>query len=164
MNFEIFVISSYDIISFFRRILLDAGDSNVAEYITNLQKVLNDENIHIDSIIVSHWHHDHVGGVPNILKDIIQKKYECSIWKYPRIANEISTAADSEVDSLKFNILKNGQIFKIEGATLEVIHTPGHTTDHIVLGLKEESAIFSADCILGISLPFIIIFLNIKNT
>ena len=37
------------------------------EYITHLKNVLVDERILIDNIIVSHWHHDHIGGVLDVL-------------------------------------------------------------------------------------------------
>ena len=67
------------------------------------------------------------------------------LYKYPR-----SDAADPEIgDSLSFAPMEDGREFHVEGATLRAVHTPGHTTDHCVLHLREEDAVFSGDCILG---------------
>lgn len=125
------------------RILLDAGDPNVNDYIGHLKRVIMDERILINDIIVSHWHHDHVGGVDDVLEAIENGK-TCKVWKYPRTDD-----AEPTLKSTTFHELKNGQKFVIDGTTVEVIHTPGHTTDHVVLLLHEDNSLFSADCILG---------------
>ncbi|XP_065093796.1 beta-lactamase-like protein 2 homolog [Ochlerotatus camptorhynchus] len=126
-----------------RRILLDTGDENVPEFIGHLKQVISDEKILINDIIISHWHHDHIGGVDEVL-DVIENKDSCKVWKYRR-----SDAPETTLKNARILELKHGQKFNIEGATLEVIHTPGHTTDHIVLVLHEDNSLFSADCILG---------------
>ena len=54
---------------FFRRILLDTGDGLQPEYISNLLESLSFNKITIKEIILSHWHHDHVGGTLEILKN-----------------------------------------------------------------------------------------------
>lgn len=45
--------------------------------------------------------------------------------------------------------MSDGQEFSVEGAKFKVIHTPGHTTDHIIALFEENRAILSGDCILG---------------
>ncbi|XP_054281846.1 beta-lactamase-like protein 2 homolog [Macrosteles quadrilineatus] len=125
-----------------RRILLDTGDENVPQYIANLSKVLKDEVCDIEHVVVSHWHHDHIGGVPDVLK---LTKSDCKVWKYQQI-DEDGNLVPSEIP---FNCLSNGQVLSTEGASLRVIHTPGHTTDHVVLTLDEDGVLFSADTVLG---------------
>lgn len=53
-----------------RRILLDAGDADKPSYIEHLKGVLRSENASIETILLTHWHHDHIGGVGDVLRAI----------------------------------------------------------------------------------------------
>ena len=56
---------------------------------------------------------------------------------------------DCAMAGVSLKDLSNGDVLRADGVTCEVVHTPGHTTDHVILHLREENAVFSADCILG---------------
>lgn len=128
-----------------QRVLIDAGQANFPEYIQNLSKVLKEQNVRIKDIIVTHWHLDHIGALPEIqdlLKDVSLKP---TVHKFRRPDDP-----EEEIPgSLPYKLLQDGQIIKTEGATLKVHYTPGHTTDHAVVHLEEENSLFSGDCILG---------------
>lgn len=124
-----------------RRILIDTGDADVPQYINHLRSVLAYENIDLAHIFLTHWHHDHVGGLDDILEELSDFTMNCEIWKFPRYGDE----------KIHNNLVsfKDGQEISVEGATLRVLHTPGHTSDHVAFHLVEDNVVFSGDCILG---------------
>ncbi|KAK9744905.1 Beta-lactamase associated winged helix domain [Popillia japonica] len=125
-----------------RRILIDTGDADIPQYINHLKSVLKHEDINLAHIFITHWHHDHIGGINDVMELKDYTKY-CQVWKYPR-----EDQKDELPVNIKFEYLKDGQEFSVEGATVRIVYTPGHSTDHVVLQLIEENAIFSGDCIL----------------
>lgn len=46
-------------------------------------------------------------------------------------------------------LLEDGEVLLGPDATLEVIHTPGHASDHLCFRLAEERALFSGDIVMG---------------
>jgi len=123
------------------RLLIDTGDGKQPEYFLNLKKSLNFDRFGLSGIILTHWHHDHVGGVAEALKSCHKG---AKVYKFPRQEDELALPSGVEVTPIQ-----DQQVFEVDGATLTAIHTPGHTTDHVILHLKEENAVFSGDCILG---------------
>ncbi|KAK3859343.1 hypothetical protein Pcinc_034538 [Petrolisthes cinctipes] len=125
-----------------RRVLLDTGEDKNEEYLASLMSVLKQHNTTVDKIVITHWHMDHIGGLSNV---VAAMEDQVSVYKFPRIDPENAPVPATAI----YIPLKHQDLIETEGATLRVYHTPGHTTDHVVVELEEEAAVFSGDCILG---------------
>ena len=133
-----------------QRLLIDTGDGQQAEFFLNLKKSINFDKFSLTNIILTHWHHDHIGGIGTCTASVggVMKSAEkgAKIYKFPRQGGEQEIPLP---DNHQYTFIEDGQLFEADGVTLKAIHTPGHTTDHIILHLQEENAVFSGDCILG---------------
>ncbi|TPX41207.1 hypothetical protein SeMB42_g05674 [Synchytrium endobioticum] len=122
-----------------RRILIDAGQGT-PEFLPLFRDSLAKSGTErISDIIITHRHHDHCGGIPQV-SEVIGK--DVRIWK--RL-----TENDPSPPPYPYSDIEDQQVWKTEGATLTGYYTPGHSDDHFVLMLLEENACFSGDNVLG---------------
>ncbi|KAF2857815.1 Metallo-hydrolase/oxidoreductase [Piedraia hortae CBS 480.64] len=119
------------------RVLIDTGEGK-SEWRERLQSLLEDEHARVRTIILTHWHPDHVGGV----SDALELSPEADVFKYPA---DPATPYGSKA----WKPMTDGQVFRTQSATLRAVHCPGHTADHTALMLEEEDAMFTGDAVLG---------------
>ncbi|WP_129600069.1 MBL fold metallo-hydrolase [Anaerophilus nitritogenes] len=125
--------------------IIDPGDE--------AQKFLNyieDHQLHPIGIILTHYHHDHIGAVK-----FIKKKYNVPIFihqddveglknPYLNYSKDMSITPDK--------IVKDKDEINGGNITLEVIHTPGHTPGGMCLKVKNEKIIFTGDTLFNIEI------------
>jgi len=124
------------------RLLVDSGEGGRDEWKKGLQGVLQEEKCQVGRLLLTHWHNDHVGGAKEVVE---MSESPVEVLKWPRREAKEPNA----LDGIAVVKLEDGAEVGVEGARLTVLHTPGHTSDHVVLHLKEENAVFTGDCILG---------------
>jgi len=124
------------------RLLVDSGEGGRDEWKKGLQGVLQEEKCQVGRLLLTHWHNDHVGGAKEVVE---MSESPVEVLKWPRCEAKEPNA----LDGIAVVKLEDAAEVGVEGAGLTVLHTPGHTSDHVVLHLKEENAVFTGDCILG---------------
>jgi hydroxyacylglutathione hydrolase len=99
-------------------------------------KALEREGWTLTDILVTHHHHDHVGGVAEL-----KQKYNCRV-----VAPHDKSAKIANVD-LRAG---HGDVVKVGGLLARVLETPGHTLDHVSYVFDNEKAVFAADTLFSI--------------
>lgn len=143
-------------------LLLDTAQG-LPQYLPHLRSALATyENPTVTDILLSHWHGDHVGGLADVLSLFASLKMRPpKVWKLPNALKDPEIeAALAAIPSESFekpasasallHALRPSQVFSLDASTsLEVLHTPGHTTDSISLFVSSEQILFTADTVLG---------------
>jgi hydroxyacylglutathione hydrolase len=89
----------------------------------------------LTDILVTHHHHDHVGGIA-----ALKKKYKCRV---------VAPAKGKDIPGVDETV-REGDEVKVGNLAAKVIETPGHTLDHITYWLPEERLAFVGDTLFSI--------------
>lgn len=114
------------------RLIIDTGQG-IPEWTELISKTLSSLDVSLSYIFLSHWHGDHSGGVPDLLH------------LYPHLSRAIYKNSPGKGQ----NPIFDGQVFKVEGASIQAVHSQGHSHDHMCFILEEENAMFTGDNVLG---------------
>jgi len=131
--------------------IVDTGTGfHAQEILKTIQHVI--EPTHIQQILLTHEHYDHVGGV----KDILQASQgTAKIYAHkdviPKLKEGKSTFAEMlggrmpklEVD----NPLSGGETLTVGDESFEVLATPGHSIGGLCFYGKKSKSLFSGDTI-----------------
>jgi len=112
-----------------RCVVVDPGDASPVLGILASQELI------LDAILITHHHHDHTGGV----KDLLLDNPNCQVFCKKALFDSVTLVDEGEVLN-----------FFDDRLTLNVWQVPGHTLDHIVYFNEEMlfcgDTLFSAGC------------------
>jgi len=105
--------------------------------------------------LITHTHIDH-SPASRLLKD----RTGADIYGYGphgsgRYEQGQSVEAGGDKDFVEDVSLRDGDVVEGDGWSVECLHTPGHTSNHLCFHLREENALFSGDHVMGWSTTII---------
>lgn len=141
-----------------RAAVLDTGNRSSATLILRGLREMNVDPSHVRYLLVSHRHTDHAGGAGPLLKDLPNSvacghRYTIDTLRDPAKINAAVAAVFGEygepmepiTNPSRLLALEPGQVVDLGDLEVEVIHTPGHTSDHYCFYEKENKFLFCGD-------------------
>ncbi|WP_416896846.1 MAG: MBL fold metallo-hydrolase [Minwuia sp.] len=97
--------------------------------------------------LVTHTHVDHSPGAR-----LLKEKTGAKTWAYGphgsgKDGPKVEEGGDFDFDP--DHQVRDGDVIEGDGWSVECVHTPGHTSNHICFALREEKALFTGDHIMG---------------
>jgi len=99
-----------------------------------VMKVAADKGLTLVAALCTHHHHDHIGGLP----DLLDEYKNLEIYGFHQDQKRIPLITRPVEDEARFSVC---------GLDVDVIHTPGHTSTHIVFAVEDH--LFVGDTLFG---------------
>ncbi len=139
------------------------GDKNVCvidpgpttdNHVAALDRALEGRNV--THVLVTHHHADHSPLAKPLAAKHGCKVYGFSVQPTETTEGEVTLEAGHDMTFKPDVEIRDGHIIEGDGWTIDTLHTPGHTSNHLCFALREENALFSGDHIMGWSTSVVI--------
>lgn len=133
----------YDVSTYVvRGVMIDTGPWHARHDLLNALQAQS-----VAGVIVTHWHEDHAGNVPTLAAEGVP------MWMAPE-TERVLRAPFAPKFYRRFTWGESprlsGTVRAFDAGPLEVIHTPGHSSDHHIVWDPRTRTLFSADLWLGV--------------
>jgi len=118
-------------------ILVDAGVGD-ARHLSAIDDVLRVNGARLERVIVTHAHADHASGVEELARRYPGTVFLKHLWQ----------EADRRY-SVPWQPLIDGDTADVGGDRLTIVHTPGHSPDHIVVWHAATLTAFTGDLVIA---------------
>ena len=135
--------TSVAIVGHARVAIIDPGPDD-PQHLEALRRELDQLNVR--HVLVTHTHRDHSPAARFVKQWTGAPTYGFGPHT-PHSGAGVEEGPDREF--VPDIVLRNGDIIAGDGFTLECVHTPGHTSNHLCYALREEKALFSGDHVMG---------------
>ncbi len=126
--------------------VIDPGPDDPA-HLAALKDALKGETV--THILVTHTHRDHSPASRALKAWTGAPTYGFGPHGAGKAEQGIVVEEGGDRDFIPDIAVRDGDIVEGEGFSLECVHTPGHTSNHMCYALKEEKALFPGDHVMG---------------
>ena len=132
--------------------VIDPGPADSA-HIAMLLEGLQSESI--SHILVTHTHTDHSPGCRLLQEHTDAKTYAYGPHGSGKLEQGVPVEEGGDMDFQPDRLLRDGDVLRGGGWSIECVHTPGHTSNHMCYQLQGEKALFTGDHVMGWSTSII---------
>jgi glyoxylase-like metal-dependent hydrolase (beta-lactamase superfamily II) len=132
--------------------VIDPGP-DLAEHVDALLTALRGETI--THLFVTHTHRDHSPACRPVQAATGARSYGFGRHGSGKVDAGMQVEEGADNDFEPDVLLADGDIVSGDGWSMECVHTPGHTSNHMCYQLREHKALFSGDHVMGWSTTII---------